>query len=47
MAERVNPSGLTDDECQEFHRYYTQGFLLFTGGAIIAHILVWIWRPWY
>ena len=47
MTESANPSGLTDEEAQEFHKYYTQGFLLFFAGAVFAHILVWIWRPWY
>jgi light-harvesting complex 1 beta chain len=47
MAERSGSiSGLTDDEAQEFHTYYMQGFLGFTAVAVIAHILVWIWRPW-
>jgi light-harvesting complex 1 beta chain len=39
-------SGLTDDEAQEFHQYYIQGFVGFTAVAIVAHILVWFWRPW-
>jgi light-harvesting complex 1 beta chain len=47
MAERVNPSGLTDEECQEFHKYYIQGYLLWAVGAFVAHSLVWIWRPWF
>ncbi len=40
------PSGLTDHEAQEFHRNYMQGFMLFTAVAVVAHILVWAWRPW-
>ena len=47
MASNVNPSGLTDDECQEFHKYYIQGYLLWAAGAFFAHSLVWIWRPWF
>ena len=39
-------SGLTDDEAQEFHQYYIQGFVGFTAVAVVAHILVWFWRPW-
>lgn len=47
MAERKGSiSGLTDDEAQEFHTYYIQGFLGFTAIAVVAHILVWVWRPW-
>ncbi|MEY3145957.1 MAG: hypothetical protein RL342_1628 [Pseudomonadota bacterium] len=47
MAESMNPSGLTDAECQEFHTYYVQGYLLWGVGAFVAHSLVWIWRPWF
>jgi light-harvesting complex 1 beta chain len=47
MAEKMNPSGLTDDECQEFHKYYIQGYLLWAVGAFVAHSLVWVWRPWF
>ncbi len=47
MAERRGSiSGLTDEEAQEFHQFWTQGFVGFTIVAVIAHILVWIWRPW-
>lgn len=47
MAENKGSiSGLTDDEAQEFHRYWVQGFVGFTAVALAAHMLVWIWRPW-
>jgi light-harvesting complex 1 beta chain len=23
------------------------GLVLFTGVAVVAHILVWLWRPWF
>jgi light-harvesting complex 1 beta chain len=47
MADRKGSiSGLTDDEAQEFHRYWVQGFVGFTAVAVVAHLLVWIWRPW-
>jgi light-harvesting complex 1 beta chain len=48
MAERQGSiSGLTDDEAQEFHTYWVQGFMAFTGIAVVAHVLVFIWRPWF
>lgn len=47
MAERRGSiSGLNDEEAQEFHQFYIQGFVGFTAIAVVAHILVWIWRPW-
>ena len=47
MAERKGSvSGLTDEEAQEFHRFWSQGFAGFTAVAVAAHLLVWIWRPW-
>jgi light-harvesting complex 1 beta chain len=39
-------TGLTDAEAKEFHAAFVQGFITFTAIAIVAHILVWIWRPW-
>lgn len=39
-------SGLTESEAKEFHRIFMTSFLLFTLVAIVAHILVWMWRPW-
>lgn len=42
----VSLSGLTEAEAQEFHKFYIQGFVLFTAIAVVAHFLVWMWRPW-
>jgi light-harvesting complex 1 beta chain len=47
MATRTSISGLTDEEAQEFHQYYIQGFIGFTAIAVVAHALVWFWRPWF
>ena len=38
-------SGLTDAEAREFHSLFITSFIGFTVIAIIAHILVWMWRP--
>jgi light-harvesting complex 1 beta chain len=50
MAERDastgSLSGLTEAEAKEFHRIFMGSFIGFTAVAIIAHILVWMWRPW-
>ena len=45
-TERGSLSGLTDEEAQEFHKIFVTSFLIFTGIAVLAHILVWLWRPW-
>ncbi len=39
-------SGLTDTEAKEFHKIFMASFIAFTLIAIVAHILVWSWRPW-
>ncbi|MEM7239800.1 MAG: light-harvesting antenna LH1, beta subunit [Pseudomonadota bacterium] len=44
--EKVHWSGLTDNEAKEFHEVYMSGLILFTAVAVVAHLLVWIWRPW-
>jgi light-harvesting complex 1 beta chain len=39
-------SGLNEQEAREFHSIFMTSFLIFTAVAIVAHILVWMWRPW-
>jgi light-harvesting complex 1 beta chain len=39
-------SGLTEGEAKEFHKIFLTSFIGFTIVAIIAHFLVWQWRPW-
>ena len=39
-------SGLTEPEAKEFHAIFLTSFLIFTAIAVVAHILVWLWRPW-
>ena len=39
-------TGLTELEAREFHRIFVTSFLVFTAIAIVAHFLVWQWRPW-
>lgn len=45
--ENRSASGLTSREAKEFHKYFMLGFLVFTAIAIVAHFLVWQWRPWF
>ncbi|MEM1175463.1 MAG: light-harvesting antenna LH1, beta subunit [Pseudomonadota bacterium] len=40
-------SGLTSREAKEFHKYFMQGTLGFVAVTIVAHILIWAWRPWF
>jgi len=37
---------LTAEEAKDFHKLFTLSFIVFTVIAIIAHFLVWQWRPW-
>ncbi len=39
-------SGMSEKQAQEFHGIFVTSFLGFLIIAIIAHILVWQWRPW-
>ena len=45
--EKRHSTGLTSREAQEFHKYFMLGFIVFTVIAIVAHFLVWQWRPWF
>ena len=42
----VSVTGLTEGEAKEFHAIFTTSFIIFTAIALVAHILVWLWRPW-
>jgi light-harvesting complex 1 beta chain len=42
----VSLSGMTEGEAKEFHSIFVTSFLVFVAIAIVAHILVWSWRPW-
>ncbi len=37
---------LTAAEAKEFHKLFVLSMGFFTFVAIIAHLLVWTWRPW-
>lgn len=39
-------SGLTEQEAKEFHGIFMTSFIGFTVVAVVAHVLVWMWRPW-
>lgn len=44
--KRGSLSGLTEREAREFHSIFLTSFAIFTVIAIVAHVLVWQWRPW-
>ena len=44
--DRSSLSGLTESEAKEFHALFVSSFVTFTVIAIVAHMLVWMWRPW-
>lgn len=39
-------SGLSEPEAREFHGVFMTSFIIFVLIAIVAHFLVWQWRPW-
>ncbi len=43
---KSSASGLTEEEAKAFHGIFVMSFLIFTGVAVVAHFLVWQWRPW-
>jgi light-harvesting complex 1 beta chain len=38
---------LTAAEAKEFHKLFVLSMGFFVTVAIIAHLLVWAWRPWF
>jgi light-harvesting complex 1 beta chain len=47
MADKESLTGLTESEAMEVHKYMVQGYIAFVAVAVVAHILVWNWRPWF
>jgi light-harvesting complex 1 beta chain len=46
VDDKRSLSGLSEGEAKEFHGIFVTSFIIFTVIAIIAHVLVWQWRPW-
>ena len=48
MSDKMLGPGtyLTDAEAKEFHKGFVASMGFFTFVAIVAHFLVWEWRPW-
>jgi light-harvesting complex 1 beta chain len=38
---------LTDAEAKEVHKLFVASTAFFVFVAIVAHFLVWAWRPWF
>jgi len=47
MSDGSSMSGLSGEEAKEFHGVFMSGFLGFTAVAVVAHILVFMWKPWF
>jgi light-harvesting protein B-800-850 beta chain len=45
-ANKVWPTGLTENESQELHRSLIQGTQFFGMIAAFAHLLAYIYSPW-
>ena len=37
---------VSDAEAKEFHNGFMLGFFIWLAVAVVAHYLVWLWRPW-
>jgi light-harvesting complex 1 beta chain len=49
MASNDKPAsatGLTEAEAQEVHGWVVRSFTVYVVFAIVAHVLMWMWRPW-
>lgn len=46
--DRVGPSTyMTPEEAKAFHNLFVMSMAFFVGVAVVAHILIWMWRPWF
>ncbi len=39
-------TGLTEAEAKEVNGWFIKGFAVYVAFAVVAHILMWMWRPW-
>ena len=46
MAEK-SLSGLTEQEAIEVNDQFKTTFSAFLVLAAVAHVLVWVWKPWF
>ncbi|MEL6208871.1 MAG: light-harvesting antenna LH1, beta subunit [Pseudomonadota bacterium] len=50
MAEKADPTnhtGLSDEQAKEVHQFFLRGAYFWGGTAVLAHVLVWSWLPWF
>ena len=50
MADGDRPSVgtyLTDEEAKEIHGAFMGTFGLYVGIALVAHLLMWAYKPWF
>ncbi|MEM9168549.1 MAG: light-harvesting protein [Pseudomonadota bacterium] len=45
-ANADSMSGITPTEAQAFHKFFQLNLIIFVGIASLAHLMMWIWRPW-
>ena len=45
--KRSTITGLNEEEAREYHSFFVSSTIGYIVIAIIAHFLVWQWRPWF
>ncbi|MFN3892363.1 MAG: light-harvesting antenna LH1, beta subunit [Beijerinckiaceae bacterium] len=45
--KRSTITGLNEEEAKEFHSLFVTSMIGYIVVAVIAHFLVWQWRPWF
>lgn len=39
--------GMNEEEAYEFHVWMLKGMTMWVATSVVAHFLVWSWRPWF
>lgn len=45
-SDKESFTGLSHGEAQEFHRYFVKSAILMSLFPFLAHISMWLYKPW-
>lgn len=47
MSDQLSVTGLSNEQAMAYHAIFMQSTMMYVGVAVVAHLLVFVWRPWF